>query len=341
MPRLLAVALLLSMGAHLLALFGMPYMLFEPDDEPEPLQAVLRPPPAASGARAPAVPAPPRRDADKALHDARGADRTSVPPATGAEPATEAAGPAAEMPAGEVPAPPAAASVPDTPPAMVEAPPAKPLLPASGVIRFTIRKESLGLLVGQAEHRWEFTEDGRYHLVNVTETSGVVSLFKPIRIRAESSGRLVAGGLRPDSYRTWRNGEDNREGADFDWPAGQVHLARNDSVHPVVPGMQDLLSLSYQLGYLEHPEAGGDIALATVRRIEHYRLEALGEEDIETPAGRFHTMHMRAQAATTTEIWMALDLYRLPVKIRYTDKKGDSFVQEATEIGSLTRNPGR
>jgi hypothetical protein len=33
-------------------------------------------------------------------------------------------------------------------------------LPASGAIRFAIFKESLGLQVGRAEHRWAFLEDG-------------------------------------------------------------------------------------------------------------------------------------------------------------------------------------
>ena len=332
LPRLLAIALLVSLSVHLLLLFGAHYEFFDPEDDPEPLQAVLQPPPPGRKPVDP-VPAVPKKMA--------GAPRRSEPPVASTAAATDA------IPEkGEMQAPPAAEKVPEAaaqPHAEPgpEAAPAKPLLPASGAIRFVIHKESLNLLVGQSEHRWEFTGDGQYHLSNVTETSGVVSLFKPIRIRAESHGRLVAGGLRPDSYRTWRNGEDNREGADFDWTTGLVRLARNDSEHPVVPGMQDLLSLSYQLGYLEHPEAGGDIALATVRKVEHYRLDSLGEEDVETPAGRFHTLHMRVQAATTTEIWMALDLYRLPVKIRYTDKKGDSFIQVATEIGSLTRNSGR
>ena len=34
------------------------------------------------------------------------------------------------------------------------------------------------------------------------------------------------------------------------------------------------------------------------------------------------------------EVWLALDRERLPVKIRFTDKKGESFEQVATELGS-------
>ncbi|MFZ2365488.1 MAG: DUF3108 domain-containing protein, partial [Azonexus sp.] len=245
-----------------------------------------------------------------------------------------AAGPAVEpLPESAPPAVTGRAAVEE----ILVAPPRKPLLPASGAIRFSIYQESLGIPVGRAEHSWEFTADGHYRLLNVTETSGLVALFKPVRVKAESRGTLVAGGLQPDSYRSWKNGEDNRDGVDFDWASGRVHLVRNDSRQPVVAGMQDLLSLTYQLAYLETPAAGSSIVLATVRKLERYALEALGEEDVVTPAGTFHTLHLRARADTTTEIWIALDLHRLPVKIRYTDKKGDSFLQVATEIGSLAR----
>ena len=60
----------------------------------------------------------------------------------------------------------------------------------------------------------------------------------------------------------------------------------------------------------------------------------LGEEEIETPAGRFRALHLRAMTDKTTEVWIALDRQRLPVRIRFTDKKGESFEQVATEIGS-------
>jgi hypothetical protein len=63
-------------------------------------------------------------------------------------------------------------------------------------------------------------------------------------------------------------------------------------------------------------------------------VDSLGEEEIETPAGRFRTLHLRAMTDNVTEVWIALDHDRLPVKIRFTDKKGDSFEQVATELGS-------
>ncbi|MBS1161117.1 MAG: hypothetical protein H6R15_3536 [Proteobacteria bacterium] len=318
MPLLLALALAGSLAIHAAALFGTDLEWFGGEPESEPLQAVLRPPPAPGKPAGPPVKAkkPPRSAAPAA---------PDVHPEPPAEAEAPPALPAAEPEAEEVVADNAEAAP----------PPVKALLPSSGAIRFAIYQEALGIQVGRAEHSWEFDADGHYRLRNMTETSGLVSLFKPLRVTAESRGRLVAGGLQPDRYQTWKNGQDNRDGADFDWANGQVHLARNDSRQAIQPGAQDLLSLTYQLAYLENPAAGSSISLVTARKVEPYLLEALGEEEIDIPAGHFHTLHLRARADTTTEIWIALDLHRLPVKIRYTDRKGDSFVQVATEIGSL------
>jgi hypothetical protein len=211
---------------------------------------------------------------------------------------------------------------------------ARPLLPASGTIRFAIYKESLGLQIGRAEHRWEFSEDGRYRLTGITETSGLVSLFKPIRIETESSGRLVAGGLQPERYRSLKNGKDDNQNADFDWSTAEVRLSRDGSVRPIAPGTQDILSLNYQLAYLGGLAEGRVLGVVTGKKYERYALDSLGEEEIETPAGRFRTLHLRAMTDNTTEVWIALDHANLPVKIRFTDKKGESFEQVATEIGS-------
>ena len=207
-------------------------------------------------------------------------------------------------------------------------------MPATGTIRFAIYKESLGLQIGRAEHRWEFAEDGSYRLIGITETSGLAALFKPVRLQTESRGRMVAGGMQPDSYRTLKNGKDANENADFDWATGAVTLSRDGSVRPIAPGTQDILSLNYQLAYLGQLAEGSTLGVVTGKKYERYAIDSLGEEEIETPAGRFRTLHLRAMTDSVTEIWIALDRQRLPVKIRFTDKKGESFEQVATELGT-------
>ena len=146
--------------------------------------------------------------------------------------------------------------------------------------------------------------------------------------------RLVAGGLQPEHYLTRKNGKDANENAEFDWSATQVRLSRDGQTRPVAPGTQDILSLNYHLAYVRQPESGATLGVVTGKKYERYALDALGEEDIDTPAGHFRTLHLRAMTDSTTEIWLALDHHRLPVKIRFTDKKGDVFEQIATELGT-------
>ena len=321
MPVALLAALFGSLAIHAAALLGMDVELFGggPDPDPVPLHAELKPPPAPPRPPPAASPAPAKPVA-RPVRAPKLATAAPTPQVVPVAPATE-------------PAPEIAPEMPSTAPKM-PAQPARPLLPASGTIRFAIYKESLGLQIGRAEHRWEFSADGRYQLTGITETSGLVSLFKPIRIETESSGRLVAGGLQPERYRSLKNGKDDNQNADFDWSTAEVRLSRDGSVRPIAPGTQDILSLNYQLAYLGGLAEGRVLGVVTGKKYERYALDSLGEEEIETPAGRFRTLHLRAMTDNTTEVWIALDHANLPVKIRFTDKKGESFEQVATEIGS-------
>ncbi len=144
----------------------------------------------------------------------------------------------------------------------------------------------------------------------------------------------MPAGLQPERYRSLKNGKDDNQNADFDWSTAEVRLSRDGSVRPIAPGTQDILSLNYQLAYLGGLAEGRVLGVVTGKKYERYALDSLGEEEIETPAGRFRTLHLRAMTDNTTEVWIALDHANLPVKIRFTDKKGESFEQVATEIGS-------
>src|SRR5574343_282443 len=320
MPLAFIAALAASLGIHVAALFGPDVELFGGADEPVTLRAELQPPPAPPKPPAESKPAAkPRPKLAKAA------------PLTSAQPAPEApavAAPAEQNSDFEQKNGPTVASAPSEPPE-----PAKPLLPASGTIRYAIFMGTRGFEIGRAEHTWEFTEDGRYRLTGMTETVGLAALLKTIRFENESSGRLVAGGLQPEIYRTRKNGEDANENADFDWTAAAVHLSRGDKTQSIVPGTQDILSLNYQLAYLPRPETGASVGVVTGKKYGRYALDSLGEETLDIKAGRFRTLHLRAMGNDVTEIWIALDHHRLPVKIRFTDKKGDVYEQVATEIG--------
>lgn len=323
MPLAFVLALAASLGIHAAALFGTDIELFGgASDEPVVLRAELQPPPAVA----------PKPVAES---------KPVVKPVAKHRPKPARPGPlTSSKDVADAPVVPAPETLPETAPetpettAVAVPEPVKPLLPAKGTIRFMITMGAQGFQIGRAEHTWEFTEDGHYHLSGMTETSGLVALFKSVRFENESRGKLVAGGLQPEQYLTRKNGKDANENAEFDWPNAAVRLSRDGNVRPLAPGAQDILSLNYHLAYIKQPEAGATLGVVTGKKYDRYALDSLGEEEIDTPAGHFRTLHLRAMTDTVTEIWIALDRHRLPVKIRFTDKKGDIYEQVATEIGT-------
>jgi hypothetical protein len=327
MPLALLAAFAGSLAIHVALLLGGDFELFAEQAERPALRAELRvpPPPVPAPAVAPQPPSTPPAALPAARPPRIVRAVTATPVPAPVEPPAPVAEP--ETPMQNDPVPPSTAAIHETPAA-------QPILPASGTIRFAILKESLDLQVGRAEHRWEFPGDGTYRLSGVTETSGLVAVFKPVRIETVSEGLLAAGGLRPERFRTLKNGRESNENADFDWAAGEVRLARDDSVHQIAPGTQDILSLNYQLAFLGRLEEGSGMGVVTGRKYARHAIDSLGEEEVVVPAGRFRTLHLRALTDSVTEVWIALDRHRLPVKIRFTDKKGESFVQVATEIGT-------
>ncbi len=323
MPIALLAALAGSFALHAAALF-LPDVELSSLPEPIVLRAELQPPPKPPG---PAVeeskPLEPPAEA-RPLPKPRKARPPSprplmVPQAEAGVPASE---PSAAVPGSEAMA---SGEKPGGPP--------RPKLPARGKIRFLVYKGSQGFEVGRAEHVWDFAEDGSYRLTSVTETSGLAAFFKPVRMELESSGRLTAGGLQPGRFTTRKNGHETNENADFDWQARQVNIQREGIPRPLADGAQDLLSFHYQLAYLGRLADGVSMGVASGKKYERYAFDALGEEILETPAGSFRTLHLRVQTDSTTELWLAIERMLLPVKMRYTDRKGDSFEQIVTEIG--------
>jgi len=328
MPVVLILAFAASLGIHVAVLFG-PQFELSPELETPPLMAELKPmplpPPQQAAKPTPKKPAKaktPRRQQARAASaspvlSVPGASTQAVPP--GGDPA-----PAAAAEPEPVSAP---AAAPDPEPAV--APPVA-RLPPRGMIRYRVDRGDSNFEIGFARHEWSIV-DGRYRLTSIAETTGLVWLFKSVRVEMESRGLVTAQGLRPEAFAVRRNGQPTKETADFDWSAMTVRVGRRGA-QPLDDGAQDLLSFNYQLGFLDPPGAGSALPIATGKKYAIYRLEVLGDEDVELPAGTMRTLHLRTPGENSTELWLAYDYLLLPVKIRYVDANGDSFVQVATNI---------
>ncbi len=195
-------------------------------------------------------------------------------------------------------------------------------------MRYAITRGEEGFVIGQTTHTWQ--QDGfTYTLQSVAETTGLVALFKSARVRQSSRGEVTAAGLKPLEFRHERvNGLDT---ASFDWARGVVAYAgREDGV---AAGAQDMLSMYYQLVLLAPKGGTLEMPIATGRKLETYRIEVLGEEVLALPAGERRASHLRIRSGNDTiELWIAPDMRALPLKIRFTDRKGEIFDQVAQDI---------
>lgn len=103
---------------------------------------------------------------------------------------------------------------------------------------------------------------------------------------------------------------------------------------PLVAGAQDILSQIYQIG-LTGAAARIELMIATGKNYGRYAYEAVADEKIATRFGELRTWHIKTAALPgeqAMELWLASDYRNLPVRIRFIDRKGDVFDQNAVEL---------
>lgn len=115
----------------------------------------------------------------------------------------------------------------------------------------------------------------------------------------------------------------------IDWAAGTVSFSANEAAPAKPrPGMQDRLSMLLQAGQqLRRQQGKGAVELlvAGVRHLSTYRLELRGSDPLDLPAGRFDAWRLERPLDAEhdgIEIWIAPALCWLPVRLRYTDDRG-------------------
>jgi len=154
------------------------------------------------------------------------------------------------------------------------------------------------------------------------------------RVRT-STGRLAADGLAPvrfgDKFRS-------EVAAHFDRDKQRVTFSANTPDVPLLPGMQDQLSVFIQLGALLAAEpgkypVGTNITFQTIgpRDAETWVITVEGEEKLSLPGGELAAIKLtrgaRREFDQKAELWLAPALGYLPARIKITDKNGD-FVDQ-------------
>jgi hypothetical protein len=330
--RRLLAALFLSLLAHL-TVIGSPGWHPPFLDEPAPsgvLEARIAPKPVfAPSPPVAAEPRPEPRPVAKKPRPPQPAPVESVVP--------EAVAPTPPAEPAEAPGP-----APVTTAAPVELP-----WPHQGRIRFTVMRGEgeQTTLVGQSTHTWRH-DDATYTLQTLTETVGLAALFHPAKVVQTSEGTLGAEGIVPREFRVERM-DRAAERARFDQDAMKVTLFTGERVRreaPLAAGSQDILSQIYQIGLAR--SARVELMIATGKNYGRYAYEAVGEEKIATRFGALRTWHVKTSGQPGEqgmELWLAADYRNLPVRIRYLDRKGEVFEQNAVEMEvdgmKLAENP--
>lgn len=329
-------ALVVSLAAHLILLSGVPSLV---PQRPAAVMLEARleqaaPPPVAvplvkPRPRPQARPKPPPVPPDVPVSEDDVAESEALPEM----PRPAELPPGGAPPTEDVPLP---VALPPVQPPPVETVAETPPLPMRAELRYTLFKGEDGLNVGNVVQVWQ--SDGQhYTLTSSAEASGLFTLFMSGKHEQVSRGKIVAGGLQPDSYSLQRGSVEKRDEARFDWAAQTLHMSSRGqrSTAPLVPGTLDLLSFTWQFAF-SLPETGEvPVVLTNGRKLSHYRYTLLAEEVLDTPLGKLKTVHLAKLRQTDeegTEIWLGMDYHYLPVKIRQIDKKGDTAEQVITEI---------
>lgn len=344
-PRL-AIALAASLLLHLLlfgGLHGIEHSA-EPDDGPVIHAALVAPPPpppppepAPAPAARPVPKAPPRvrqpRPAppvsEPSASTAPAAPVSPAEPSATSEHAQADAGTGARDQAGED----------HMPPPVDDAVAVKPqdVLPGEAKLEFDVYRGD-ALRIGETRYHW--VHDGqRYRMDTVTETTGLAALLKPLRIDQRSEGELTDDGLRPQRFsQTSSSGKPAEESVLFDWAGSRVMLRSGAKTadEALTPGAQDMASLWLEVIWRAQYGGNFDFAVATGRRYSpRWFVPDEDSSSLDTGLGRLLVKRVAMRAPpgdNQIEVWLAPDLRWLPVRIRYTDRKGDVYDQRVRRI---------
>jgi Protein of unknown function (DUF3108) len=180
--------------------------------------------------------------------------------------------------------------------------------------------------------------DGEYKLLLTAKASGLTSLlFSGAAYRSE--GLFDSAGFRPKIYGEKSNNRTERV-ATVDYPLGQVNLG--EQKRPPLAGMQDRLSVTWQIGLLlkafpDLAAAGASVPvpLLAPRSLENAQFISQGwvelprRGDVEgagSAAGGYKAVHFKFKSAnelnkTQIDLWYEPDRLPQPLRVRWIDDR--------------------
>jgi Protein of unknown function (DUF3108)/Family of unknown function (DUF6134) len=194
-----------------------------------------------------------------------------------------------------------------------------------------------GISVGELSETYR-REGDRYRIDSVARPNRLAELFFPT-FRESSSGSVTPRGLRPETFSHSRSDDDSKtRRAEFDWSNRSVSLTFDgrSETQSVAEATQDALSMKYQFQFAPPTPGESAISMTDGKKVTTYRYRFVREETVETPAGRFETVHYAkiAEAGDSRfELWLSKADHFLPVKI-LGEEKGRTAIQTLTRYST-------
>jgi hypothetical protein len=175
---------------------------------------------------------------------------------------------------------------------------------------------------GKAVYEWQRDGD-RYRITGEAAAEGFFTLFLEGRVVQETTGTITPQGLKPERF-TERKPSTATEGLEFDWAGGTVTFDRHNEKKTDALGgnIVDWLSMLFQTAASPPPSSGiYELNVLTQRKLYRFKLEVLGEEEVEIPLGKVRTLHLRhvdeKDPTEIVDVWLGIEQSYLPVKLRY------------------------
>ena len=195
------------------------------------------------------------------------------------------------------------------------------------------------LRLGRVIHTW--SNDGeRYAAETIAEGQGFIGgLYGAIfgTYVQRSTGTFDANGLTPREFSAHRGTKSDRlEQAAFDWDGNLVSFKfRNGSSSATLsPGVQDPVSVLYQLYFMRPLANDTNLQIANGRKLGAYSLQIVGTEDLETPIGTISTLRVKRtdDGNDSLELWLDPSRFMLPMRIMFIERRGSVYAQMIRSI---------
>ncbi|MCX8003511.1 MAG: DUF3108 domain-containing protein [Burkholderiaceae bacterium] len=273
------------------------------------------------------------------------AARAPQPPATSQTPGqpAEAAPPLAletHLPTAEAETPPLPAVV--EPATVAEGVDVIGQLPGAATYVYRMTDSRYPALTGTTVLQWRLDAASRRY-----EATLSTRVFELSIADITSRGTVREAGLAPERY-VQKTATRAAVATNIDWSRQRVTFSRRSDELPAREGLQDRLSFQFQLMALARaqpqalrPGAVVSMPVAGTGEVETYEFLVIGRETLTLESGPIETVKLdRGKgpgAEARVEVWLAPQQGWLPVKLRFTDRRGNVTESELRNVDEAGR----